>query len=35
MVNGQWVVKDREILNLDLEAVQAAHRQAAKALLAA
>ncbi|WP_111892783.1 8-oxoguanine deaminase [Acinetobacter sp. MB5] len=35
MVNGKWVVKDREVLGLDLDKLRAEHHAAAKRLLAA
>lgn len=35
MVQGKWVVKDQQVLGIDLEKLLADHRQAAKALLAA
>lgn len=35
MVNGKWVVKNQTLLNIDLDELQAKHRLAAKALLAA
>ena len=35
MVNGEWVVKDQTLVNIDLDELQAKHRLAAKALLAA
>ena len=35
MVNGKWVVKAQQLVNLDLEELLVKHRQAAKDLLAA
>lgn len=35
MVNGKWVVKSQQLVNLDLEELLVKHRQAAKDLLAA
>lgn len=35
MVQGKWVVKDQEVLEIDLEKLLADHAQAAKALLTA
>lgn len=35
MVQGKWVVKDQQVLGIDLEKLLADHRQAAKILLAA
>lgn len=35
MVEGKWTVKDQQLLNIDLDKLQAEHRQAAKKLLAA
>ena len=35
MVGGKWIVKDQQLLTLDIEKLQAEHRLAAKKLLAA
>lgn len=35
MVNGEWVVKDQSLVNVNIDELQAKHRVAAKALLAA
>ena len=35
MVKGKWVVKDQQVLGLDMDKLLAEHRQAAKDLLAA
>ncbi|MBJ9985989.1 8-oxoguanine deaminase [Acinetobacter sp. S40] len=35
MVGGKWIVKDRQLLHIDIEKLQAEHRKAAKKLLAA
>ncbi|WP_130804615.1 8-oxoguanine deaminase [Acinetobacter ihumii] len=35
MVGGKWIVKDQQLLSLDIEKLQAEHRLAAKKLLAA